>query len=135
MNGKQRIRDFYRNTAAIVSTDLRVAVYRRISADQAAPCKLIVQYYKELAERNNWILKGVYVDEGQDHTALDKLLDDCRSGEIDFAVVKSTSHISRDMDQLLEIAREFEARSVNVYFESENILGSANLEIHPPDRC
>ncbi len=135
MNGKQRIRDFYRNTAVIVSTDLRVAVYRRISADQTAPCKLIVQYYKELAERNNWILKGVYIDEGQDNTALDKLLDDCRSGEIDFAVVKSTSHISRDMDQLLKIAREFEARSVNVYFESENILGSADLEIHPPDRC
>ena len=131
---KQKIRERYKK--AVTSQPCldiegrRVAAYRRISPqsiEQATACELIVQYYQNYARSHNWILKGAYVDEGQDHTALDKLLDDCWSGEIDLVIIKSTSYISRDMNIVLEIVREFEARSVRVYFEADNILGSSGL--------
>lgn len=132
---KQKIRERYKK--AVTSQPCldiggkRVVAYRRISPqsiEQATACELIVQYYQNYVRSHNWILKGVYVDEGQDHTALDKLLDDCRSGEIDLVIIKSASYISRDLKKAIEIAREFEARSVRVYFEADNILGNAELE-------
>ena len=131
---KQRIRERYKR--AVLSppcfdiNGLRVAVYRRTSpqsVEQISSCQLIVQEYRERARRHNWILKGVYSDEGwEDHTALDKLLDDC--GEIDLVLIWSINHISRDMDKALEITKEIEARSVVIYFEGENILGSRGWE-------
>ena len=131
---KQRIRDKYKEMVIdppVFATDgLRVAVYRRSSPqpfEQIASCQLIVREYQERAKRYNWILKGVYSDEGwEDHTALDKLLDDC--GDIDLVVIRSINHISHDMDKALEITKEIEARSVVVYFEGENILGSRGWE-------
>lgn len=131
---KQRIRDKYKEMVIdppVFATDgLRVAVYRRSSPqpfEQIASCQLIVREYQERAKRYNWILKGVYSDEGwEDHTALDKLLDDC--GDIDLVVIRSINHISHDMAKALEITREIEARSVVVYFEGENILGSRGWE-------
>lgn len=143
---KQRIKEKYRNLVVappmINITGLRVAVYRRTSPqpfDQTVSNKLIELDYQERDRWCNCILKGVYVDEGwDDHTALDKLLDDC--GEIDVVYIRSPEHFSRDMNKALEITRELEAQSVVVYFGGGSIMGSKELEwinspvLPPPDR-
>ena len=136
---KQRVRERYKkeiSSPPCLDIDgLRVAVYRRTSPqpfEQITSHELVVQYYQNYARSHNWILKGVYIDEGrEDHTALDKLLNDCE--EIDLVLIRSISHVSYDMDKALEITKKIEARSAIVYFEGENILGSAEWErIHLP---
>ena len=108
---------------------LRVAVYRRTSPEpfiQITSYQLMIREYQIYARKHNWTLKAVYSDKGWDYcTALNKLIDDCANGEIDLVVIRSVNHVSHDMNKVLEIARAFEARSVDVLFEAENILGSS----------
>ena len=130
---KQRIREKYKNALAtfpLLDVDgLRVAVYRRTSPEpfiQITSYQLMIREYQIYARKHNWTLKVVYSDEGWDYcTALNKLIDDCANGEIDLVVIRSVNHVSHDMNKVLEIARAFEARSVDVLFEAENILGSS----------
>ena len=142
---KQRIKEKYRNAViappVFAADRLCAVVYRRTSPqpfEQTVSNKLIELEYQERAKRYNCILKGIYVDEGwDDHTALDKLLDDCR--EIDVVFIPSPKHLSCDMNKALEITRELEARSVVVYFGGGSIMGSEELEgiislsLPPPD--
>lgn len=93
---KQRLRKRIRDVAASrpypSAGSPRLAVYLRLakpSNGQITSLELITDFYQEKVRRENWTLMGAYVDEGQDHASLEKLLDDCRSGEIDFVVVKA----------------------------------------------
>lgn len=141
---KERLKNMASSTSCLDIDGLCVAVYRRTSPypfSQDLSYELIVQRYKDIARRHNCILKGVYADEGwDDHTALDKLLVDCERGEIDIVSIRSTSYISRDINKVMEITREFEARSVAVCFNGGSIMGSKELEwinspvLPPPDR-
>ena len=130
---KQRIMEKLRDAAAtfppLDEDGLRVAVYRRTSPElfnQITFYQLMIRQYQEYFRKRNWKLKAIYSDEGwDDYTALDKLVDDCANGEIDLVVIRSANHVSHDMNKVLEIARAFEDRSVDVLFEAENILGSS----------
>lgn len=71
-------------------------------------------------------LRGVYVDIGSGRTAesrkeLKRLLENCKSGEVEAIVTKSVSRFGRNIVDTLTICRQLKALKVDVYFDSESI--------------
>ena len=50
-----------------------------------------------------------------------KLLSECRAGNIDLIITKSISRFARNTVTLLETIRELKELGVDVYFEEQNI--------------
>ena len=80
---------------------LRVAAYARVSRNKESLLHSFnnqVEYYRTyIQSRKDYIFKGVYADLGisgtkEDREEFNKLLDACRSGEIDLIITKSISN-------------------------------------------
>ena len=76
---------------------VRVAAYARVSADKDAAFHSLeaqTEYYQEYVSKHpDWILVGIYSDNGISGTIIDRpefqrMLEDCRAGEIDFVITK-----------------------------------------------
>lgn len=86
-----------------------------------------ISYYSKLIQENNeWIYLGVFADEAVTGTKdnreqFNKLLDSCRSGNIDMIITKSISIFARNTVTMLEVVRELKSINVDVYFEKEKI--------------
>ncbi|MDY2997123.1 MAG: recombinase family protein [Faecalimonas sp.] len=110
---------------------LRVAAYCRVSTElesQAGSYARQISYYQEKIEkRDEWILAGVYADEGTSGTVKKKrdgflrLLQDCEAGKIDLILTKSISRFARNTVDLLTTIRNLKSKNIAVYFEKENI--------------
>lgn len=109
---------------------IRVAAYARVSSGKDAMLHSLsaqVSYYNNLIQqRPGWIFCGVYADEALTGTKdtreqFQKLLADCRAGQVDLVVTKSISRFARNTVTLLETVRELKALGVDVYFEEQNI--------------
>ena len=128
---KQRIRERYRKAVHPLpraKDEPRVAVYIRTAApsiDQAASDELLTCEYREYGRKRGWNLVAFYTDQGQEHSALDKLKDDCRDGEIDLVATRTVRTIRQDLNKVMETITAFAARSVDVYFMAEGILMEA----------
>ncbi len=108
----------------------RVALYLRMSefsANQTVVIELMTCEFQGYARKRGWAVKSTYVDKGREHTALNRLLDDCQSGDFDIVVTKFTKRFSDDINEVLEITGKFEARSVEVYFDGEDAWGSGEI--------
>lgn len=108
----------------------RVAAYARVSSGKDAMLHSLsaqVSYYSTLIQSHNgWEYAGVYADEALTGTKesrenFQRLLNDCRSGEIDMVITKSISRFARNTVTLLQTVRELKALGVDVYFEEQNI--------------
>ncbi len=119
---------------------LRVAAYARVSTnndDQLVSLEAQKTYYERFIRANpQWDYAGLYFDEGITGTKTDKrdglhkMLADCRSGKIDFIIVKSISRLARNTVDTLQIVRELTERGIYLFFEKENInTGSMNTEL------
>ena len=106
------------------------AVYIRISTPREKQTssmdnqisKLVDYVQKELLLR----LRGVYVDIGSGRSAesrkeLRRLLDDCKSGDVEAIVTKSVSRFGRNTVDTLTICRHLKELGIDVYFDSERI--------------
>ena len=109
---------------------LRVAAYARVSRNKESLLHSFnnqVEYYRTyIQSRKDYIFKGVYADLGisgtkDDREEFNKLLDACRSGEIDLIITKSISRFARNTATLLKTIRELKALKVDVFFEEQNI--------------
>ena len=109
---------------------LRVAAYARVSSGKDAMLHSLsaqVSYYSELIQANpGWEYRGVYADEDSTGTKaarpeFQRLLSDCRAGEIDMVICKCNSRFARNTVTLLETVRELKALNIDCYFEEENI--------------
>ena len=110
---------------------LRVAAYVRVSSDsedQLNSFSVQMEHYTSLIKDNaEWNFAGIYADEGITGTASDKresfqrLLRDCRAGEIDRILVKSISRFARNSADTISITRELKQLGVSIYFEKEGI--------------
>ena len=75
-----------------------------------------VSYYNKLIQSNpEWLFCGVYADEALTGTKesrqnFQKLLSECRAGNIDLIITKSISRFARNTVTLLETVRELEAQ-------------------------
>lgn len=107
----------------------RVAAYARISCVKDAILHSLsaqVSYFSNLIQCNpDWIFAGIYADEvtgtTKERKDFQRLLADCRNGQIDMIIVKSLSRFAHNTVTLLETVRELKALGVDVFFEEQNI--------------
>lgn len=110
---------------------LKVAAYCRVSTLSPTQRRSldwqIKSYTKMITEHPDWIFAGVFYDAGKSglrrsgRTGLDKMLRKVAKGKIDYIITKSISRVSRDTVEVLKIVRYLRERSINMYFENENL--------------
>lgn len=113
------------------SQKLRVAAYCRVSSDSSDQMNSFMaqlNYYTTLISgKVNWTMTDIYADAGITGTSAQKrpdfqrLLSDCRKGQVDKILVKSISRFARNAKDCLETIRELKAIGVGVFFEEQNI--------------
>ena len=108
----------------------RVAAYARVSSGKDAMLHSLsaqVSYYSAFIQQHpGWQYCGVYADEAFTGTkdareGFQRLLTDCRNGQIDLVITKSISRFARNTVTLLETVRELKALGVDVFFEEQNL--------------
>jgi DNA invertase Pin-like site-specific DNA recombinase len=108
----------------------RVAAYARVSSGKDAMLHSLsaqVSYYSYLIQQHSdWLYCGVYADEAMtgtkdDREGFQRLLTECRSGNVDVVITKSISRFARNTVTLLETVRELKSLGVDVYFEEPRI--------------
>ena len=108
----------------------RVAAYARVSSGKDAMLHSLsaqVSYYNNLIQNHpGWLYCGVFADEAltgtkENRTEFQRLLAECRAGNIDLIITKSISRFARNTVVLLQTVRELKSLGVDVYFEEQNI--------------
>jgi DNA invertase Pin-like site-specific DNA recombinase len=108
----------------------RVAAYARVSCGKDAMLHSLsaqVSHYSETIQNTpGWKYAGVFADEGisgtkQDRPEFQRMLDDCRAGNIDMVLTKSISRFARNTLTTLQTVRELRALGVDVFFEEQNL--------------
>ena len=144
---KQKIRDRYRGVdssqltiipakppkSAVDGGIKRVAPYIRVSTDsdeQTSSYELQKNYFTEYVNAQpGWVLVDIYADEGISGTqinhreGLQRLLDDCRAGKIDYIITKSISRFARNIVDCLNMIEQLRNLNppVGVIFETDHI--------------
>lgn len=118
-------------TNASAPDRLRVAAYARVSSDsddQLNSFAAQVRHYNDLIQsENDWVMVDVYADEGISGTSTKKrddfnrMMNDCRRGQIDIVLCKSLSRFARNAVDCLEALRELKRLGITVRFEKENL--------------
>ena len=108
----------------------RVAAYARVSNGKDTMLHSLaaqVNYYTNYIQKHQgWIFCGVFIDEAKTGTRdsranFNRLIEECRAGNIDLVITKSISRFARNTLTLLEKVRELKTLGVDVYFEEQNI--------------
>ena len=108
---------------------IKYAIYARTASSDKITVELTQERIKcqsiSLQEKNQNLV-GVYFDQGVSgaeyrRPELQRLLDDCRLGKVDFIVTKSFSCLARDMAVFWKIVKELRSLNVDLYFEQEDI--------------
>lgn len=115
----------------IVTRQLRVAAYCRVSTDQEEQLtsyEAQMAYYTEKIMTNSeWAMAGIFADEGitgtsvKKRTEFMKMIRLCRKGKIDMILTKSISRFARNTVDCLNFVRELKELGIAVIFETENI--------------
>lgn len=116
--------------ASHVQKLLRVAAYARVSSSKDAMKHSLaaqVSYFSAYIQKHeDWQYAGVYADRALTGTKdsrpeFQRLIADCRAGEIDYIITKSIARFARNTLTLLETIRELKSLGIGVYFENERI--------------
>jgi DNA invertase Pin-like site-specific DNA recombinase len=108
----------------------RVAAYARVSCGKDAMLHSLsaqVSHYSELIQNTTgWKYAGVYADEAisgtkRNRPEFQRMLEECRAGNIDMIITKSISRFARNTLTTLQTVRELRALGVDVYFEEQNL--------------
>lgn len=154
VNTKDRIRERYRGVDSSELTIIpakppksasdggkrRVAVYIRVSTDndeQTSSFELQKNYYTDYVNAQpGWELVDIYADEGISGTqikhrvGLQRLLDDCDAGKVDYIITKSISRFARNSVDCLNMVEHLSNLNppVGIIFEADHIdtLSSVN---------
>lgn len=119
---------------------IRVAAYCRVSTlmeEQELSFESQCEYYEKLiCEEPGMILAGIYGDQGcsglhaESRPELQRLLRDCRAGNIDLILVKSISRFARNAVECMEMVEELKMLGIAVDFEREGIRSDdVNFEL------
>ena len=109
----------------------RVAAYCRVStyqAEQLSSYEAQVKYYTTYIEGHpDYECAGIYADEGISGTntkkreQFNRMIEDCKAGNIDMIITKSISRFARNTLDCLNFVRLLKDLGVEVIFEKENI--------------
>lgn len=117
-------------TAPPVPTRKRVAAYARVSSGKDSMIHSLsaqVSYYSEyIGKQPDWEYMGVFADEAvtgtkDARTEFQRMLDECRAGNIQMILTKSISRFARNTVTVLESVRELKTLGVDIFFEEQNI--------------
>ena len=110
---------------------LRVAAYCRVSTDsdeQATSYDAQIEHYTEYISKNpEWVLAGIFADDGITGTntkkrdEFNRMIEECHSGNIDMIITKSISRFARNTLDCLKYIRELKDLNIPVFFEKEAI--------------
>jgi DNA invertase Pin-like site-specific DNA recombinase len=110
---------------------LNVAAYCRVSTEQEEQQNSYenqIEYYTNYISSNpEWILVGIFADEGisgtqtQNRTEFNRMIRMCKKKKIDLILCKSTSRFSRNTVDCLDHIRLLKSLGIGVIFEKENI--------------
>lgn len=110
---------------------LRVAAYCRVSTDsdeQASSYETQVEHYTEYIKKNpEWEFAGIYADDGISGTntkkreEFNRMIEACKTGEIDMIITKSISRFARNTLDCLKYIRMLKDKNIPVFFEKESI--------------
>ncbi len=108
-----------------------MAAYCRVSTDQLeqlSSYEAQVSYYKNyINSHSEYIFAGIYADEGISGTntkkreQFNKMIEDCKAGNIDIIITKSISRFARNTLDCLNYVRMLKDLGIEVIFEKENI--------------
>ena len=112
-------------------TRKRVAAYCRVSTAKDSQLYSLENQMKSFQARivlhPDWDLVGIYADEDKSGTSLkgrvqfQQMMEDCKSGMIDYIITKSVSRFARNTVDTLTTVRELQSIGVQVFFEKESI--------------
>lgn len=109
---------------------INTAAYARVSSGKDAMLHSLsaqISYYSDMIQKNpEWRFCGVYADEAMTGTKdnrenFQKMLAECRAGNLNLIITKSISRFARNTVTLLETVRELKNLGVDVYFEEQQI--------------
>ena len=110
---------------------LRVCCYCRVSTDQEEQLGSFenqIEYYTHLINsRDDWILAGVFSDEGISGTGTRKrkgfmdMIRACENHEVDRVITKSISRFARNTADCLFFSRKLKNLGIGITFEKEGI--------------
>ena len=117
----------------------RVAAYCRVSSDSdeqelsfEAQCEYYTDYINSIED---YILVGIYADEGITGTSLNKrdefnrMMKDALEEKIDIIMTKSVARFARNTVDSLSCLRTLKEHHVDVYFETENLHSLRDSEM------
>ena len=109
---------------------LRVAAYCRVSTDsdeQATSYDAQIDHYTAYIKGHpDWVLAGIYADDGITGTSTKKreefnrMIDDCMADNIDMIITKSISRFARNTLDCLKYIRQLKDKSIQVFFEKKD---------------
>ena len=117
-------------TSLELPTKKRVAAYARVSLGTDHMLHSLaaqVSYYSSLIQNNpEWEFAGIFADSDKTGTKesrleFQRLLSECRKGNIDMVIVKSVSRMARNTITLLATVRELKELGIDIFFEEQNI--------------
>lgn len=126
----ERIVQIIPSSCSKIQARKKVAAYARVSTGKDAMLHSLsaqVSYYTSYIQMNKeWQYAGVYTDEAITGTkgnrdGFNRMLEQCRAGNINLVLTKSISRFARNTVTLLQTIRELKNMGVDVYFEEEKI--------------
>ena len=110
---------------------LQVAAYCRVSTEeeeQQSSYEAQCSYYTDKIMTNpEWIMAGIFADEGITGTSTKKrddfnrMIRKCKKGKINLILTKSISRFARNTLDTIKYTRMLRAMGIGIYFEKENI--------------
>jgi site-specific DNA recombinase len=114
----------------------RVGIYCRVSTNSADQLKSLAAQVSALtrltAANPKWLLVDVYIDVASSKTGstrkeFTRMLQDCKSRDIEIVLTKSISRFGRDTVEILDALNQLRALGVRVIFEQE-VLDTADTD-------
>ena len=110
----------------------RIGIYCRVSSSKQeqlySMASQVSQLTRMVMQIPNWFLEDIYLDfqsgGNDDRRELNRLLRDCRSGELDIIFTKSVSRMGRNTLDLLNIIRELRSIGIRIIFQQEDLDSS-----------
>ena len=114
----------------------RVGIYCRVSTNSADQLKSLAAQVSALtrltAANPKWLLVDVYIDiasskTGSSRKEFSRMLQDCKSRDIEIILTKSISRFGRDTVEILDALNQLKVLGVRVIFEQE-VLDTADTD-------
>ncbi len=114
----------------------RVGIYCRVSTNSAEQLKSLTAQVSALtrltAVNPKWLLVDVYIDiasskTGSSRKEFSRMLQDCKSRDIEIILTKSISRFGRDTVEILDALNQLRALGIRVIFEQE-VLDTADTD-------